>query len=50
VKLKNWFTRVRDRDVFGAEGRAAAEKALDTCEQSLEAYAGRVYAEEGEGR
>ena len=50
VKLKNWFTRVRDRDVFGAEGRAAAEKALDTCEQSLEAYAARVYAEEGEGR
>jgi hypothetical protein len=50
VKLRNWFARVRDRDVFGAEGRAGTEKALDACEQSLEAYAARVYAEEGESR
>ena len=50
VKLRNWFARVRDRDVFGAAGRAAAEQELDACEQSLEAYAARVYAEEGEGR
>jgi hypothetical protein len=49
VKLKNWLSRVRERDVFGAEGRAATEKALATCEQSLEAYASRVYAEAGEG-
>ena len=48
VKLRNWFARVRDRDVFGAGGRAATEQALDACEQSLEAYAARVYAEEGE--
>jgi hypothetical protein len=50
VKLRNWFARVRDRDVFGAEGRQAAEKALEQCEQSLEAYAARVYAEEAESR
>jgi hypothetical protein len=48
VKLKNWFARIRDRDVFGAEGRPGCEKALEQCEQSLEAYAARVYAEEGE--
>jgi hypothetical protein len=41
---------VRERDVFDAEGRQATEKALDECEQSLEAYAARVYAEEGEGQ
>lgn len=50
VKLRNWFARVRDRDVFGAAGRAAAEQALDACEQSLEAYAARVYSEEGESQ
>jgi ChrB-like protein len=50
VKLRNWFAKVRDRDVFDAEGRQAAEKALDECEQSLEAYAARVYVEEGEGQ
>ena len=49
VKLKNWLSRVRERDVFGAEGRAATEKALATCEQALEAYAARVYAEADEG-
>src|SRR6266705_2959220 len=36
-KLQKWFARVRQRDVFGAEGRQAAEAALATCEQSLEA-------------
>ena len=50
VKLRNWFAKVRERDVFGADGRQPAEKALDTCEQSLEAYAARVYAEEAESR
>ena len=48
VKLRNWFAKVRDRDVFDADGRQAAEKAIDECEQSLEAYAARVYAEEAE--
>jgi Protein ChrB, N-terminal len=50
VKLRNWFARVRQRDVFGAEGRQAAEAALATCEQSLEGYAARVYAEEADIR
>jgi DNA-binding transcriptional regulator PaaX len=50
VKLRNWFAKVRERDAFDADGRQAAEKALDQCEQSLEAYAARVYAEEGESR
>jgi hypothetical protein len=50
VKLQNWFARVRDRDVFGAEGRQAAEKSLADCEQALEGYAARVYAEEADIR
>jgi hypothetical protein len=50
VKLKNWFAKITDRDVFGASGRAACEQFLDKCEQSLEAYAARVYAEEAEGQ
>ena len=50
VKLRNWFAKVRERDVFGADGRQAAEKALEGCEESLEAYAARVYAEEAEGQ
>jgi Protein ChrB, N-terminal len=49
VKLRNWFAKVTERDAFGASGRAAAEQALESCEQSLEAYAARVFAEEGEG-
>ena len=48
-KLQKWFARVRDRDVFGADGRQATEKALAVCGQSLEEYAARVYAEEAEG-
>src|ERR1700742_349147 len=50
VKLKSWFAKIIDRDVFGASGRAACEEFLDKCEQSLEAYAARVYAEEAEGQ
>ena len=49
VKLRNWLAKVADRDAFGADGRPAADKALAECEQSLEAYAARVYAEEAEG-
>jgi hypothetical protein len=50
VKLKGWFARITERDVFGASGRAACEEYLDQCYQSLEAYAARVYAEEAEGQ
>jgi len=49
VKLRTWFAKVVERDVFGADGKAAAEQALEACEQSLETYAARVYAEEAEG-
>ena len=50
VKLRNWFAKITERDVFGASGRAACERSLERCEQSLEAYATRVYAEEAEGQ
>src|ERR1700740_3359702 len=29
VKLKSWFAKIIDRDVFGASGRAACEEFLD---------------------
>jgi hypothetical protein len=50
VKLRNWLAKVTERDAFCASGRAACEQYLDKCEQSLEAYAARVYAEEAEGQ
>jgi hypothetical protein len=50
VKLRTWLQRVRERDVFGAAGRQRAVSALAECEEKLEAYAARVYAEEAEGR
>ena len=50
VKLRNWLAKVVERDAFNAEGRPDAEKALAECEQSLEAYAARVFAEETEGQ
>jgi hypothetical protein len=50
VKLKNWLQKVSDRDVFGASRRAAAHAALAVCEDKLEGYAARVYAEEAESR
>jgi hypothetical protein len=50
VKLRNWFAKIVDRDVFRADRRPATERALESCEQSLEAYAARVYAEEAEGQ
>ena len=50
VKLKNWLERVRQRDVFGAAGLQPTQKWIAECEQALEAYAARVYAEEAESR
>jgi CRISPR/Cas system-associated endoribonuclease Cas2 len=49
AKLRGWLERIRGRDVLAASGRGAAEEALTHCEQALEDYAARVYAEEGEG-
>ena len=43
-------TRVRERDAFGAQGRQSAEAELSRCEEELERYAARVYAEEAESR
>jgi hypothetical protein len=50
VKLRTWLARVRERDVFGAAGQQQALSSLAECEEKLEAYAARVYAEEAEGR
>lgn len=50
IKLRNWLAKVTARDAFGAAGREPAELALGRCEQELESYAARVYAEEAEGR
>jgi DNA-binding transcriptional regulator PaaX len=50
VKLKNWLERVRQRDVFSASGLQPTLKWITECEQALEAYAARVYAEEAESR
>ena len=48
VKLRGWFDRIRLRDVFGAGQVETTMEALKKCEQVLEDYAARVYAEEGE--
>jgi hypothetical protein len=50
VKLRTWLGRVRDRDTFGAAGLRQALSCLAECEEKLEAYAARVYAEEAESR
>jgi hypothetical protein len=50
VKLRNWLDRIRERDVFGASGLQTALSSLAECEEQLEAYAARVYAEEAESR
>jgi hypothetical protein len=42
--------RVRERDSFGADGLQAVVSSLAECEEQLEAYAARVYAEEAESR
>ena len=50
VKLRNWYDKVRVRDVYGAPKRSETAHALDACGEALELYAGRVYEEEDEGR
>jgi hypothetical protein len=50
TKLRNWFAKVADRDVFGAPRKAATAEALAGCEQALEKYANRVFSEEAESR
>jgi hypothetical protein len=48
VKLKGWLDRIRARDVLGAKKVDETVEAVRRCEQVLEDYAARVYAEEGE--
>lgn len=48
-KLVNWLAKVVERDAFGAPGRAKAQDALRRCDEELERYATRVYAEETGG-
>jgi hypothetical protein len=48
AKLKDWFAKIRARDVFDAKGAEQVVAAIDKCELALEEYASRVYAVEGE--
>jgi hypothetical protein len=48
VKLQNWFAKVRERDTFAAPAGESAVAALAECEQALERYAARVYAEDSD--
>ncbi|MDQ2707189.1 MAG: ChrB domain-containing protein [Actinomycetota bacterium] len=50
IKLRNWFAKITDRDVFEAPARAATLEALDHCEHALETYAAQVYAADADGR
>jgi|UniRef100_UPI00389A92F9 hypothetical protein len=49
VKLRSWMEKVRARDAFGAPLREKTEAAIAACAEALEAYAGRVYEEDGDG-
>jgi hypothetical protein len=49
VKLRSWMEKVRARDSFGAPLREKTEAALSACAEALEAYAARVFEEDGEG-
>jgi hypothetical protein len=49
VKLRNWFAKIKARDVLSASGQDAVTAALQGCEKVLEEYAARVYAEEEGG-
>jgi hypothetical protein len=48
-KLAGWLDKVRERDVFAAADREAAEDSLRACATALERYTARVYAEDPEG-
>ena len=45
VKLRGWLEKVRVRDVLGAGLSEDAVHALERCQQALERFAERVYAE-----
>jgi hypothetical protein len=49
-KLRAWFARVGERDLFGAANRGEAERAIVHCGELLEDFVERVYrAEESAG-
>lgn len=45
-KLRQWFRKVSERDVLGANRRQATAEELDKCAHVLEGYASRVFLEE----
>jgi hypothetical protein len=49
-KLKNWLSRIKALDFYGAPARAAAEQQLVECEEMLESYAHEVFEREQETR
>ena len=49
-KIRTWFTRVRERDLFKASNRKEAESELKRCEHLLDRFVEQVYlAESQEG-
>lgn len=45
-KIRTWFERVRERDHFGASGRAEAEAAIDESQLLLDDFVDRVFEAE----
>jgi len=48
-KITDWYERVRRRDWFGAPNRREAETWVRRCRQLLEAFEGRVFAQQSRG-
>jgi hypothetical protein len=49
-KIRRWEARVRERDVFGADGSDAVQAAIQRCEAAFDDFVDRVYrAEEQKG-
>ncbi|TWP38327.1 Chromate resistance protein ChrB [Leekyejoonella antrihumi] len=48
VKLRGWMDKVIARDTFRAPFREKTTAALQACSEALEAYAARVYEEDGD--
>lgn len=46
ARLRKWLRRVERRDYFGAEGRAAAEEAIERCAAALAAFEAEALAAE----
>lgn len=46
-KLTGWLAKIQARDFFGADQTKAAISELEECRQAFEAFANRVYAQDG---